>query len=102
MLGGENVDLKRMLGDISEIVGRKAPTIRLPRQAIFPVAYLAEATARLTGREPMTTLDGLRMAKYRMYFSSAKAQRDLGYRARPYGEALQDAIDWFRAAGRLR
>jgi dihydroflavonol-4-reductase len=42
------------------------------------------------------------MAKYRMYFTSAKAERELGYRARPYGEALADAIDWFHRAGYLK
>ena len=102
VLGGENVDLKRMLADIAGMVGRKAPTIRLPRRAVFPVAYIAEATARLTGREPMATLDGLRMAKYHMYFTSDKAKRELCYEARPYAEALRDAIGWFRAEGRLK
>jgi dihydroflavonol-4-reductase len=58
--------------------------------------------ARFTGSEPLATVDGLRMAKYHMYFSSAKAERELGYSARPYRDALQDAIAWFRAQGRLR
>ena len=102
VLGGENVDLKRMLADIAGIVGRKAPRIRLPRHAVFPVAYIAEAAARLTGREPMATLDGLRMAKYHMYFSSDKAKRELGYETRPYLEALKDAIGWFQAERMLK
>jgi dihydroflavonol-4-reductase len=55
----------------------------------------------VTGREPFATVNGLRMAKYCMFFSSAKAERELGYRARPHGEALVDAIEWFRSAGRL-
>ena len=102
VLGGDNVDLKRMLADIAGIVGRKAPRIRLPRRAVFPVAYIAEAAARLTGREPMATLDGLRMAKYHMYFSSDKAKRELGYETRPYLEALKDAIGWFQAERMLK
>jgi dihydroflavonol-4-reductase len=57
--------------------------------------------ARLTGKEPFVTLDGLRLAKYRMYFSSAKAERELGYRPRPVDEGIRDAIDWFRQAGML-
>ncbi len=101
ILGGQNVDLGTMLRDIAELVGRKPPTIRLPRAPIFPLAYAAELMARVTGKEPFATVDGLRMAKYRMYFSSAKAERELGYRVRPYREALSDAIDWFRAAGML-
>ena len=102
ILGGQDVGLGRMLGDIARLVGRKPPTVRLPRQAIFPLAYAAEAVARITGREPFATVDALKMAKYRMFFSSAKAERELGYRARPYGEALADAIAWFREAGYLR
>ena len=102
ILGGQDVGLGRMLADIAALVGRKPPTVKLPRQALFPLAYAAEAVAQLTGREPFATVDGLRMAKYRMYFSSAKAATELGYRARPYGEALADAVAWFRQAGYLR
>ncbi len=66
------------------------------------MAYAAEAWARLSrGGEPFVTLDGLRMARKRMYFSSAKAESELGYRARPPQEALGDAVDWFREAGYL-
>ena len=101
ILGGQDVALGRMLADIAGLVGRKAPTVKLPRQAIFPLAYAAEAVAQVTGREPFATVDALRMAKYRMYFSSAKAERELGYAARPYGEALRDAVAWFGAAGYL-
>jgi dihydroflavonol-4-reductase len=101
ILGGQDVDLGTMLGVIAELVGRRPPTVKLPRGPIFPLAYAAEFVARFTGREPFATVDGLRMAKYRMYFSSAKAERALGYRARPYREALSDALDWFRQAGML-
>ena len=58
--------------------------------------------AGITNREPLLTRDGLRMSKQRMFFSSAKAERELGFHARPYREGLRDAIDWFRAAGQLR
>ena len=62
----------------------------------YPLAYLAEAAARLSGKEPFITVDGLRMSKYKMFFSSAKAERELGYRARPFALAIADAIAWFR------
>jgi dihydroflavonol-4-reductase len=101
ILGGENVLLADMLGDIARLVGRRAPRLRIPHAAAMPVAYAAEMMARFTGREPFATVDGLRMAKHHMFFSSAKAERDLGFRARPYREALADAIDWFREAGYL-
>jgi len=102
VLGGQNVELRGVLRDIAELVGRAAPRIRLPRRLLFPYAYVSEVVAAMTGREPMATIDGLRMAKYYMYFSSAKAERELGYTARPYSEALRDAIAWFRANGRLK
>ncbi|MFC7553905.1 hypothetical protein ACFQU7_19335 [Pseudoroseomonas wenyumeiae] len=57
--------------------------------------------ARLTKREPMLTVDGLRMARHRMFFTSAKAERELGYRARPYAQGVADALGWFRGAGYL-
>jgi len=102
ILGGQDVLLGDMLAEIARQTGRSAPKLRLPRRLIFPVAYAAEAVAYFTGREPFVTTTGLRLAKDRMFFTSAKAERELGYRARPYGEAIADAIDWFRAHGYLR
>ena len=102
ILGGDDVTLAEMLAAIALEVGRKPPTVRLPRAAVFPIAYAAEAIARFTGREPFATVDGLKMAKYRMFFSSAKARRELGYTSRPYELAIRDAIDWFRQAGMLK
>jgi len=102
ILGGENVTLARMLEMIAGLTNRAAPRVRLPRLAIYPIAYAAQALARLTGREPFATVDGLRMSKYRMFFTSAKAQAELGYTARPVIEALTDAVAWFRQAGMIR
>jgi len=102
ILGGQDVPLARMLGEIAALAGRRPPRLGIPRRAVYPIAVLAEAAARITGREPFVTLDGLRMARYRMHFTSAKAGRELGYSARPYGEALEDAVAWFREAGYLR
>ena len=102
ILGGENVTLARMLEMIAHLVGRAAPRVRLPRLAVYPIALASELMARFTQREPFATLDGLRMAKYRMFFTSTKAQSELGYTARPPVEALKDAIAWFRQAGMIR
>lgn len=102
ILGGENLPLQAMLADIAQSMGRKPPTIALPRWPLYPVALGAEAVAKLTKREPFVTVDGLRMSKNKMYFTSAKAERELGYRARPYREGIRDALDWFRQAGYLR
>lgn len=101
ILGGDDMTLGTMLGEIARLAGRRAPTTRLPRQLVYPIAYGAEAAARLTGREPFATVDGIRMAKYRMFFSSSKAAREFGYRSRPATEALADAYGWFREAGYL-
>ncbi len=102
ILGGENVALCDMLSDICAIVGRKPPRWRFPIPMVMPVAYAAEGWARISGREPFVTRDGLRMARYRMFFSAAKAERELGYRARPYREGLADAVKWFGQAGYLK
>jgi dihydroflavonol-4-reductase len=101
ILGGQNAALSDILAAVALQTGRKAPRMRLPRGAIYPVAYVAERLARHTGREPFVTVDGLRMSKNLMFFTSAKAERELGYRARPYAEGIKDAIAWFRQAGRL-
>jgi len=102
ILGGQDVLLGAMLGAVARAVGRRAPTVSLPRAPLFPLAYANEALARITGKEPFLTVDGLKMAKHHMFFSSAKAERELGYGARPWEEALTDAIGWFRAAGMIR
>jgi dihydroflavonol-4-reductase len=102
ILGGQDMTLGQMLAEIARLAGRRAPTIKLPRSLIYPIAYGAEAAARVTGREPFATVDGLRMAKYKMFFSSAKAERELSYRARPAREALGEAFRWFHDAGYLK
>ena len=101
ILGGADVSFADMLADIARLVGRQPPRLRIPRAAVMPIAYAAEALARFTGREPFATVDGVRMAKHRMFFTAAKAERDLGYRARPYIAGLQDAVQWFRQNGYL-
>lgn len=101
ILGGQDVSLGRLLATIAAAAGRRAPKLQLPRAPIYPLALLAEATARVTGKAPFLTVDGLKMARYRMFFSSAKAERELGYRARPHEEGIRDAIAWFRGAGYL-
>jgi dihydroflavonol-4-reductase len=102
ILGGQNVPFAQMVKDISRLVARRPPRLRIPRVIAMPIAYAAESVACVTGREPFATLDGVRMAKHCMYYSSQKAERELGFRARPYIEGLADAIRWFRDAGYLR
>jgi dihydroflavonol-4-reductase len=95
ILGGTDLSLQRILSMIATASGRRAPRLRLPRATLLPLAYAAEALARLSGRETRITVDGVRMARHRMYFSSAKAVRELGYRWRPAQQAIDDAVRWF-------
>jgi dihydroflavonol-4-reductase len=102
ILGGQDQSLADMLRAIALLVGRRPPMFSIPRRAIYPLAIGAELWGYMSGKEPFVTMDGLRMAAKKMYFSSAKAQAELGYRYRPAHQALSDAIDWFRAEGYLR
>jgi len=101
ILGGQNVLFSQMLADIAALVGRRAPRVRLPWQALVPVAFAAEAVANITGREPFATLNGVYMARHRMFFASTKAEQALAYRSRPYFEGIEDAVRWFRDRGYL-
>ncbi len=103
LLGGDDMSLREILAVIAAAAGRKPPAVRLPRRALYPLAYGVEGWARFVSkREPLFTVDGLRMAGKLMYFSSAKAKRELGYAPRPGRAALADAVAWMREAGLLR
>jgi dihydroflavonol-4-reductase len=96
ILGGDNMTLRDILGVVARHLGRAAPRIRLPRLPLFPIALGAELASRMLGGEPAVTVEALRMARYRMYYSSRKAADRLGYAPRPGSIALTDAADWFR------
>ena len=99
ILGGENLSLQAILGIICDYADLAPPRLRLPHNAVYPFAWLAEQWARVSGKEPFATVDGVKMAKKFMYFSSALAQQMLGYEPRPARLAIKDAIDWFRENG---
>ena len=102
ILGGENMTLRDILTEISRLAGRRPPRVRLPNALLLPVAWASEVAARLSGTTPRVTIDGVRMARKRMFFSSAKAARELGYHWRPPSEAFADALRWYREQGMLR
>ncbi len=102
ILGGQNMTLREILAVIAGIVGRKPPKVSLPHGLILPVAYLAELWARLVShKEPFATRDGVNQARKKMFFSNARAVRELGFNPRPAIDALRDAVEWFKANGYL-
>ena len=102
ILGGENLSLGALLTLIAEMAGRRPPRLRLPITPLIPLALVAEGLAKVTGRAPALTRQTLAMARKKMFFSSAKAEAELGYVARPVGQAIAEALAWFRAEGMLR
>ena len=100
ILGGENLSLLEILTIIAELSGRHPPVIKLPHGLILPIAYAAEVWANyISGNEPLANVDGVKMSRKLMYFSSQKAITELGYRARPVKEAFVDSINWFKKYG---
>lgn len=99
ILGGDNMSLLQILELIAEITGQHPPRLRLPHNFVLPIAWMMEQWARISKHEPRATVDGIRMAKKKMFFSSDKAIAELGYRSRPAREAIRDAINWFRQNG---
>ncbi len=97
ILGGEDMSLKEILTMIAELTDQKPPKIKLPHSVVMPIAYISEAWARLTnGSEPRATVDGVRMSRKKMYFSSEKAKQEIGYQHRSANEAIKDAVEWFK------
>jgi len=101
ILGGQNLMLRELLGEIAAATGRRAPRIRLPVAPLLPLAHAAQALARLRGREPFLTVDGLAMSRNRMFFSSVKAERELGYRPGAHARGVSAALEWFAREGYL-
>jgi dihydroflavonol-4-reductase len=102
VLGGENMLLKDILGLVADVVHRRPPFIRLPEAVVWPAAFVMEKLAGMTGITPMMTRDHLKMARKKMFYSSAKAISELGYQARPVRLAVEDAVAWFRTNDMLR
>ena len=95
ILGGEDMSLQDILRVICEIGERRAPGIRIPHDLLLPVAWLSELWAGISGVEPLATVDGIRMSRKHMFFSSDKAATRLGYHSRSARDAIGDAIKWF-------
>jgi len=100
ILGGENLTLKQILDRLAAITGLKSPTVKLPYFLALAAGVVDEmVTGRLLGREPRATIDAVRMGRKMMFVSSAKAERELGWRTAPVDGALWRSVEWFRANG---
>ncbi len=96
ILGGENLTLKQILDRMSAITGLPSPSMRVPHAVAMIFAFFDETfTGKLRGKEPRATLEAVRMGKKKMFASSAKAERELGFKVLPVYKALRSAIDWF-------
>jgi len=96
VLGGTNMTLRDILTELARVSGRRPPRWRLSHRAVLPIAYIAEGWAHVSGREPLATVDGVRLSAKSMYFSSARAERELGYSPGDARMALDRAAEWFR------
>lgn len=99
ILGCENLTLAEILQRLAKITGRKAPTIKLPYAVAYAAGVASTAWARVSGKPPMAPLDAVRMAKKKMWVSSDKAKRELGYAPGPVDAALARAAEWFQENG---
>jgi dihydroflavonol-4-reductase len=99
VVGGENLSMDEIWQLLSEVTGRSMPGWRAPLALAFAAACADELRCRVTGGTPAVPLEGVRLARKRMYADSSKAQRDLGYAATPVRAALERAIAWYRGNG---
>ena len=99
ILGGENLHLIQILEEIDKIIDKKIKRMNISMGMMLPVAWIMEKVAIATNTQPRASVDSIRMAEKKMFFSSEKAIRDLGYKYRPSSEAIQDAVTWFQNNG---
>jgi dihydroflavonol-4-reductase len=99
ILGGENLTLEQILGRLSALSGKPAPTIKIPYAIAYATGVITTALAQVTGKPPLAPLEGVKMARKKMFVTHEKAARELGFAPRPVEGALKRAIDWFRVNG---
>lgn len=100
ILGGENLTLKQILDKLAALTGLPSPKVRVPYVMALATGVVDEVvTGHILGREPRATIDAVRMGRKKMFVSSAKAERELGWKVVPVADALRRAVEWFRANG---
>jgi dihydroflavonol-4-reductase len=100
ILGGENLTLKQILDELAAITGLPSPNVKVPHFVAMLAAIVDEGwTGMVLGKEPRATVEAVRMGRKKMFVTSAKAERELGWKVVPVSDALRRAADWFRAQG---
>jgi dihydroflavonol-4-reductase len=99
ILGAENLTLQQILERLARLTDKKAPTMRIPYVVAFTTGIISTALANITGKQPLAPLEGVRMARKKMFVSHAKATRELGFQPGPVNESLLRAVTWFRENG---
>ncbi len=97
ILGCENITLKEILHRLAQIAGKPAPKTQVPYALAYAAGLVTTGWANLTGKEPLAPLEGVKMARKKMFVTSAKAKRELSYAPGPVDVALRRAVDWFTA-----
>lgn len=100
ILGGENLTLKQILDKLAAITGLPSPRIRVPYVMALATGVVDEfVTGHIRKREPRATIDAVRMGRKKMFVTSGKAERELGWKTVPVDDALGRAVEWFQANG---
>lgn len=99
LLGAENLTLKELLDTLAKITGLRAPGMKIPHGVALGVAYLETAFSRLVGKEPQIPVEGVKIARHKMFVDASRAQRELGFQPGPVAAALERAVRWYQANG---
>jgi dihydroflavonol-4-reductase len=99
LLGAENLTLKGLLDLLAQITGMRAPGMKIPHGVALGVAYVESAFSRLVGREPQIPVEGVKIARHKMFVDATRARRELGFQPGPVAAALERAVRWYRTNG---
>jgi dihydroflavonol-4-reductase len=99
LLGGENLTLKQMLDVLAKITGLRAPGWKIPHGLALGVAYASTVFSRMVGKEPQIPVEGVKIARHKMFVDCSRARRELGFKPGPVEAALERAVRWYEANG---
>ena len=102
LLGAENLTLKGLLDLLAEITGLRAPSLKIPHGVALGVAYMETAFSRVIGKEPQIPVEGVKIARHRMFVDASRAQRELGFQPGAVRAALERAVRWYVANGYVK